>query len=86
MGNDMVGQVIDKFKEFRPAKTVMKIWNKKDLYVILGVKDPSQWETEMDPYYVYSNGKIDGVSYLDNAEVLDKVMKPEYLIYHDKNI
>lgn len=84
MGNDMVGQIIEGFKSFRPDKTVVKIWNKNKLYVILGAKDPTKWEYEMDPYYIYTDGKFNGISYLDNEEVLSKVLKPQYLIYTKK--
>lgn len=86
MGNDLVGQSVEAMKKFRPNKTVMKIWNKKDLCIILAVTDPANWEMEMDPYYVYANGKVDGVSYIDNVNVLSKVMKPEYLVYTNKEI
>ena len=84
MGNDMVGQVIDKFKEFRPNKTVMKIWNLGKVYIILGVKDPEQWEYEMDPYYMYCDGVIDGITYLDDADELDVIMEDDNLIYSKK--
>lgn len=84
MGNDLVGKVVDKMKEFRPKKTTMKIWNKKDLCLVLAVNDPKNWETEMDPYYAYVNGDIAGVSFIDNEEILSKVMKPENLIYKNK--
>ena len=84
MGNDLVGKVVDAMKQFRPDKTVMKIWNKKDLCVILAVKDKSKWVEEMDPYYVYANGKVDGISYLDAEPVLSRVMRPEFLIFVNK--
>lgn len=86
MGNDLVGQIFDKFKSFRPGKTIIKIWNKKDLSIILAVKNPKEWEMEMDPYYVYSKGKIDGISYIDNESLVSKVTKPEFLIYKDKSL
>lgn len=86
MGNDTVGKVIDAMEKFRPNKTVMKIWNKKNLSVILAVKNPKEWQMEMDPYYIYSDGKVDGISFIDNESILSKVMKPEYLIYHDKSL
>lgn len=84
MGNDLVGQIFDAFQKFRPGKTIIKIWNKGDLSIILAVKDPKEWEMEMDPYYVYSKGKIDGISYIDNADLVSRVAKPNFLIYHDK--
>lgn len=86
MGNDMVGQVIEAFKKVRPERTVMKIWNYQKAYIILGVKDPDQWEYEMDPYYMYIDGKISGISYLDNAELLIKALKANNLIYVNKLI
>ena len=86
MGNDLVGQAIDAMKKFRPNKTVIKIWNKGKLCVILAVKNPDSWEEEMDPYYVYGDGKVDGISYLDNADILDKIVKKEYLVYTNKDI
>ena len=86
MGNDLVGKVIDKMKEFRPNKTVMKIWNQNKLCVILAVKNPAEWQMEMDPYYVYIDGKVDGVSFIDNEGVLSRVMKPRNMIYHNKSI
>lgn len=81
MGNDMVGQIIEEFKKLRPNRTIMKIWNKQKLYVILAVKDPSKWEYEMDPYYTYIEGQFAGISYLDNSDTLGKVLKDQYLIY-----
>lgn len=86
MGNDLVGQAVEAMKKFRPNKTVMKIWNQKDLCVILAAKNPSEYEMEMDPYYIYAKGKVDGVSFIDNEAVLSKVMKPENLIYTNKDI
>jgi hypothetical protein len=86
MGNDLVGQIFDKFKSFRSDKTIIKIWNKKDLSIILAVKNPKEWEMEMDPYYVYSKGKIDGISYIDNESLVSKITKPEFLIYKDKSL
>lgn len=86
MGNDLVGQAIEAMKKFRPNKTVMKIWNKKDLCVILAVKNPETWQEEMDPYYVYAKGKVDGISFIDNEAVLTKVMKPEYIAYKNKSL
>ena len=86
MGNDLVGQIFDKFKSFRPDKTIMKIWSKKDMAIILAVKKPSEWQMEMDPYYIYSKGKLDGISYLDNANVITRITKPENLIYHNPDV
>lgn len=86
MGNDLVGQVFDAFKDYRPNKTIMKIWNKGKICLILAVKDPDEWQMEMDPYYLFADGKVSGVSYIDNATKLKRISKPEYLIYHDKSI
>ena len=84
MGNDLVGQAFDAMEKFRPDKTIIKIWNLNNLCIILAVKDPEQYETEMDPYYAFANGKVEGISFIDNEAVLSKVMKPQNLIYHLK--
>jgi len=86
MGNDMVGQVIDAFKKFRPNKVVAKIWNLNKAYVILGVRDLKQWQYEMDPYYTYIDGKVAGISYMENESLMKKMLKPENLIYVNKTI
>ena len=96
MGNDLVGKVFDVFKEYRPSKTIMKIWNKDKVCIfydavivvciILAVKDPAEWQMEMDPYYIFVDGKVDGISYLDNAAKIKRITKPEYLIYHDTSL
>lgn len=84
MGNDMVGQIIDEFNKTRPEKTVIKIWNNGKLYVILAARDPQNYKMEMDPYYMYTEGKLFGVSYIDNADTMEKVVRPENLIYMKK--
>lgn len=86
LGNDLVGKVFDVFKEYRPSKTIMKIWNKDKVCIILAVKDPAEWQMEMDPYYIFVDGKVDGISYLDNAAKIKRITKPEYLIYHDTSL
>lgn len=86
MGNDMVGQIVDKFKEFRPDKVVAKIWNLNKAYVILGVHDINKWQYEMDPYYTYIDGEMAGISYIDNESLMKKILKPENLIYVNKSI
>ena len=86
MGNNLVGQVNDAMEKYRPDKTVIKIWNKGKLCVILAAKNPAEWEMEMDPYYIYADGKVSGISYIDNGDVMKKVLKPENLIYHDPSI
>ena len=47
MGNNLVGQVNDAMEKYRPDKTVIKIWNKGKLCVILAAKNPAEWEMEM---------------------------------------
>lgn len=85
MGNDKVGQIIEEFKKYDSSRTVVAIWNKKDLYVIIAKHNPDKNAVEMDPFYVYADGKgIDGITYVDNQELLTQVMKPEYLIYERK--
>ena len=86
LGNDLVGKVFDAFKEYRPSKTIMKIWNKDKVCIILAVKDPAEWQMEMDPYYIYADGKVAGISFLDNATKLKRITKPENLIYHSKTM
>ena len=86
MGNDMVGQAIEAMKQFRPNKTVMKIWEKGKICLILAAKDPDNWQMEMDPYYIFADGKVDGVSFIDNATKLKRIARPEKLIYHNKDI
>lgn len=81
MGNDLVGVIIDAFKKVKPELTVMKIWNKSKLSIILAVHDPNNWEKEMDPYYAYSNNCIDGFTFIDNMPIVDKVVRNNYLIY-----
>lgn len=84
MGNDLVGQAIEAMSKFRPDKTVMKIWENNKICIILAVLDPKQYETEMDPYYIYTDGKVDGISYLDNADILIRLLKPENMVYQNK--
>lgn len=86
MGNDLVGQAIDVMKKYRPEKTVIKIWNKGKSCLILAAKNPKEYQMEMDPYYVFAEGAISGISYLDNADKLKKIMKPECLAYVNKSI
>lgn len=81
MGNNLVGVIIESMKKVKPELTVMKIWNKNKLSIILAVHNPNKWETEMDPYYAYVDGNIDGLTLTDNFEVVNKVLKNEYLIY-----
>lgn len=81
MGNDLVGQAVEAMKKYRPEKTVVKIWNKDNSCLILAAKNPDEYEMEMDPYYIYAKGAIAGISYIDNAAKLKKIMKPEFLVY-----
>lgn len=81
MGNDLVGVIIDSFKKVKPNLTVMKIWTKSKLSIVLAVNHPESWRDEMDPYYVYSAGNIDGLTLTDNMDIVDKVIRNEYLIY-----
>lgn len=84
MGNDLVGQAIEAMKKYRPEKTVIKIWIKNKVAILLAAKEPSQYEYEMDPYYIFVDGHVDGISYLDNGTKLKRIMKPEYLAYQKK--
>lgn len=86
MGNDLVGQAIEAMKKYRPEKTVVKIWNKGKSCLILAAKNPKEYQMEMDPYYIYAEGAISGISYIDNANKLKKIMMPEYLAFTKKDI
>lgn len=86
MGNDLVGQAIEAMKKYRPEKTVIKIWNKGKSCLILATKNPKEYQMEMDPYYIFAEGAISGISYLDNAAKLKKIMKPEYIAYQNKSV
>ena len=85
MGNDLVGQIIEAFKKDSPELTVIKIWNKKKLNVVIAVHNPENWREEMDPYYAYVDGLIDGLTVMDNLPVLEKVMVDSNLIYVRKS-
>ena len=81
MGNNMVGVIHDAFEKKYPELTIMKIWNKNKLYLVLAVEDVNNWKKEFDPYYYYNNGEIRGVSVIDNMDTLDTVMTDSNLIY-----
>lgn len=80
----MVGQIVDAFKEQKPKLTVIKIWNRKELYIVLAAYSETEWKTEMDPYYTYVNGQIEGFSVMNNLPIADRVMTDNHLIYQRK--
>lgn len=81
MGNDMVGKIVDAFEKFNPELYVIAIWNMRDVYLVVAKHTPNKNDIEMDPFYIYSGGKIDGITYTDNKKIFDKLMKPDNLIY-----
>lgn len=81
MGNNLVGEIVEKMKVYNPDRKVVKIWNKDKLSIILACYDPDNWMGEMDPYYAYNGERIDGLSVTINMPILEKVCTDKYLIY-----
>ena len=89
MGNEKVGQIIDAFKDYDPKLYVIAIWKineKNGSYLVVAKHTPSKEAVEMDPFYIYNSELgIDGVTYVDNRDAFQKIMKPGNLIYEIKD-
>lgn len=85
MGNNLVGEIIDKMKSYDSSLTVVKIWNKAKLSIILACNDPSNWRMEQDPYFAYNGKKIDGLTFTDNIKAIKEVCTDSNLIYNKAN-
>lgn len=82
----MVDEIIKAFKEHNSKMTVMKIWSKGNLHIVLAVFNPDEWNWEMDPYYIYDNGRIDGIFLAQATELFDTVINDKCLIYKNPKI
>jgi len=81
MGNNLVGEIITKMKDYIPSRKVVKIWNKGDLSIIMACNNPNNWMGEMDPYYAYNGDQVDGLTVTDNMPIIRKMCVDSNLIY-----
>lgn len=81
MGNNLVGEIIEKMKKYNPNRKVVKIWNKGKLSIFLACNDPDNWMGEMDPYYAYNGESIDGLSVVTSMPAIKSLCVDKYLIY-----
>lgn len=81
MGNNLVGEIVEKMKVYNPNRKVVKIWNKGKLSIFLACYNPENWMGEMDPYYAYDGENIDGLSVVTSMPALKAMCKDKYLIY-----
>lgn len=82
----MVDEIINAFKEHNPKLNVIKIWIKGNLNIVLAVYDKARWRVEMDPYYIYDGGRIDGIFLAQEQDLIDKILIDENLAYIDTSL
>lgn len=81
MGKDIVGQIIEAFKEKKPELYVIAIWEYNGQNLIVAKHTPDKDAREMDPFYTYAKDEIIGVAIQDKFPLISKIMTNENLIY-----
>ena len=85
MGKDIVGQIIEAFKEKKPELYVIAIWEYNGQNLIVAKHTPDKDAREMDPFYTYAKDEIIGVAIQDKFHLVSKIMTNENLIYERQN-
>lgn len=85
MNGTVIDDIKNAFKKYNSKLYVHNIYNAGDnFYLVIAKFTPNKNEIEEDPYYLYRNGKVVGITITDSDERLIKsieIMQPENCIY-----
>lgn len=87
---DIVKEIQDTFKKFNSELYVIAIFNieledsDKKSYFVIAKHTPDKESIEEDPFYIYVDGKIRGITITDSPKIMDefeKILNPKNRIY-----
>jgi len=82
---NIIDEIKDAFKKYNPDLYVIAIFiAEKDLYFVVAKHTPDKTTVEEDPFYMYGNGKVTGVTITDSEERMNnafEIMQAKNRIY-----
>lgn len=82
---NIIDEIKDAFKKYNPDLYVIAVFNaSQDLYFVIAKHTPDKTTPEEDPFYMYANGQVMGVTITDSSERMDnafEIMQPKNRIY-----